>query len=302
MSPSMDNDTKRRQLDTGSRAVDKISNLSVNLKYLILERLPLHDAARTAVLSKSWRNVWETHPVLVFDDVFFSRMVSGIDEQAQVSNVSRTISNILLLHDGSVSRFHLSVPLEFPLHKCLDADLWIKRISKSGIRILKLINITPVPYTMPSYLFSCLELTNLTLDNCILNPPQRFGGFRNLIKVKLSHVRITADMSFGSRLERMFLNLCTGIKHLGCQFNYQNNLIRDLVIFSRERIDWRWFGTTKKVHFLGLLLAGSSNSRKDISDLAKLLGNMPNIEDLLLDNFFLRVSKNHTNFTNLFFS
>ena len=145
MSTSMDYDTKRGQLDTGSRAVDRISNLPVNLKDLILERLPLHDAARTAVLSKSWRNVWETHPVLVFDDVFFSRMVSGIDEQAQVSNVSRTISNILLLHDGSVSRFHLSVPLEFPLHKCLDADLWIKRISKSGIRILELINETLVP-------------------------------------------------------------------------------------------------------------------------------------------------------------
>ena len=107
MSTSMDYDTKRGQLDTGSRAVDRISNLPVNLKDLILERLPLHDAARTAVLSKSWSSVWEMHPVLVFDYVFFSRMVSGIDEQAQVSNVSKTISNILLLHDGSVSTLQI---------------------------------------------------------------------------------------------------------------------------------------------------------------------------------------------------
>ena len=301
MSTSMANDTKRRQLDTGSRAVDRISNLPVNLKDLILERLPLHDAARTAVLSKSWSSVWEMHPVLVFDYVFFSRMVSGKNEQAQVSNVPRTISNILFLHDGPVSRFHLSVISWFPLHK-LDADVWIERISKSGIRILELSNETRVPYTMPSYLFSCLELTHLTLENCILNPPGRFGGFRNLIEVTLSRVEIAANMSFGTRLKRITLDGCTGIKHLGCQFNYQHNLIRELVIISSEGIDWRWFATTKKVHFLGLSLEGSSNSRKNITDLDKLLGNMPNIEELFLDKFFLRVSKNYTNFTNLFFS
>ena len=256
VSTSMADDAKRRRLDSGSEAVDRFSNLPVNIKDLVLERLPLHDAARTAVLSKSWRNVWEMLPVLVFDNVFFSRMVSGIDEQAQVSNVSRTISNILFLHDGPVSRFNLSVPSNFPLHKCLDVDLWIKRISKSGIRILEIINKTRVPYTMPSYLFSCLELTHLTLDNCILNPPRRFGGFRNLIKVKLSSVKITGDMSFGSRLETMILILCTGIKHLGCQFNSKNNLIREVNIIKSEEIDWQWFKTTEKLHSLGLVLVG----------------------------------------------
>ncbi|XP_017238599.1 F-box/FBD/LRR-repeat protein At1g13570-like isoform X2 [Daucus carota subsp. sativus] len=283
----MADDAKRRRLDSGSKAVDRFSNLPGNLKGLILERLPLYDAARTAVLSKIWGNIWTMLPWLVFDHVFFLRMVSGKDEQAQVSNVSRTISNILLLHNGPVSKFHLYVPRSFPLQKCLDADLWIKRISNSGIKILELINRTPYPYPMPSYMFSCLELTHLTLDNCILNPPRRFGGFSNLIEVTLSRVKITADVLFGTRLERMRLDCCTGIKHLGCQFNSQYNLIRKLHISTSEEIDWQWFKNTEKLHYLGLVLAGSSNSRKNINDLDNLLGNMPDIYGLYLDNFFL---------------
>ncbi|XP_074326712.1 F-box/FBD/LRR-repeat protein At1g13570-like [Apium graveolens] len=37
--------------------VDRISNLPALLLDLILEHLPLHDAARTSILSKSWENM-----------------------------------------------------------------------------------------------------------------------------------------------------------------------------------------------------------------------------------------------------
>ncbi|KAL1825502.1 hypothetical protein ACET3Z_012280 [Daucus carota] len=86
----------------------------------------------------------------------------------------------------------------------------------------------------------------------------------------------------------MILILCTGIKHLGCQFNSKNNLIREVNIIKSEEIDWQWFKTTEKLHYLGLILSESSNSRKNVNDLDKLLGNMPNIYGLHLDNSFLR--------------
>lgn len=100
----MANDVGRREDDCGSGAVDRISNLPRNLIDLILKCLPLHDAARTTVLSKTktWRNIWGMHPHLVFDDIFFSQLVSKKVGTAQQYEVSTTISNILLLHTGPV--------------------------------------------------------------------------------------------------------------------------------------------------------------------------------------------------------
>ncbi|KAK1374529.1 hypothetical protein POM88_030722 [Heracleum sosnowskyi] len=186
--------------------VDRISNLPTDLIYLILERLPVHDVARTSVLSKIWASIWGMHPRLKFDDTFFSqlvsRKVSKKDNQTQLSEVSRTISSILLAHSGPILKFILYIPRDLSsLHQCLDMTLWIKYISNNGVRKLKIIYESPsVLYKMPCYLFSCLELTNLKLTNCILQPPLNFGGFCNLISVKLEYVIITADLSFGTQL------------------------------------------------------------------------------------------------------
>lgn len=53
-----------------------------------------------------------THPYLVSDDIFFSRVVSEKEEQAKLSKASITISNILLGHSSSLyiesSSFHSS--------------------------------------------------------------------------------------------------------------------------------------------------------------------------------------------------
>lgn len=289
----MANVVKRRQIDCGANAVDRISNLPRSLIGLILERLPMHDAARTTVLSKAWRNIWVMHQQLAFDEVFFSRMVSKIDEQAQLSEVSRTISNILLLHSNPLLKFHLSIPRNLPLHQCLDTDMWIKHLANSGIRILELFNKQPIAYKVPSYMFSCVELTQLNLRNCTLNPPLRFSGFPNLVTVKLLDVIITASMTFGTRLQVLELRKCAGIEHLGCQFDYNNNLGVLRIICSKE-IDWRWFECTKKVKTLVLVLKGSSNLRKPTINLDKLLGNMPRISGLHLSGSLLKCLERNT--------
>lgn len=114
-----------RRLCRGT-AVDRLSNLPLNVIDLILEHLPVHDVARMSILSKKWRDVWVMHPHLVLDDLFFKQLLSNKgsekDKHAQVSEISRTISNILLVHTGPISKFHLSIPQDLPLYRCVDTD------------------------------------------------------------------------------------------------------------------------------------------------------------------------------------
>ncbi|KAL8115779.1 hypothetical protein AgCh_022326 [Apium graveolens] len=277
---------KTRRLCRGT-AVDRLSNLPGNVIDLILEPLPVRDIARMSIFSKRWRDVLVLHPHLVFDDLFFepllSKKGSEKDTQAQVSEISRIISNILLVHTGPISTFHLFIPQDLPLHRCVDTDFWIRNIS-NRVQKLKLLNKPFTMYKIPLYLFSCLKLTHLHLTNCILNPPLRFRGFCNLISVELEDVVIRADMSFGTQLEKLELTVCTGIKHLGCQFTYKNNLTR-LIITDCGEFDFEWFECIQKVEFLAV--RGVLNSRNELINWNKLFANFPRINTLGIDGFFL---------------
>ncbi|XP_017238148.1 F-box/FBD/LRR-repeat protein At1g13570-like isoform X1 [Daucus carota subsp. sativus] len=265
---------KARQPDWEATALDRISNLPINILHLILERLPLLDAARTTTLSKTWRTLWASQAELVFDDVFFQHLVSKKDKQA--SEVSLTISHILLVHSGSIWKFHLYIPKTLPL---LHTDLWIRNISNSGVKKLELFNKPPSAYKMPSYLFSCSELTDLTLDNCILSPPLGFGGFCNLINARLFDVKIAANMSFGAQLETLDMKFCTGFRYLRGQFGCGNN-IRKLTISYCVDIDWQWFKYTRNVETLCLK---SGNWFRRVINLDSLVCKMPKIQVLLLN-------------------
>ncbi|KAK1374530.1 F-box domain-containing protein [Heracleum sosnowskyi] len=283
----MASDDKTWRLDYGD-AVDRISNLPANLMGLILKSLPLQDAARTSVLSKKWRGIWRMLPCLVFDDKFFGKLLSKRilkkDKESQLSGVSRTISGILLAHSGPILKFHLCIPLDLPLHKYPDTIFWIRNISHNGVRKLKLYNKAISPYEIPSYFFSCSELTHLRLKNCILNPPLKFGGFCNLISVRLVDVIITTAMSFGTQLGELYLNRCTGIEHLGCQFEYNNNLTV-LSIMECGEVELQWFDCTQKVENLRLVFNGVA---KKIMGLDKLVNKMPKIHTLYLNGFLLK--------------
>lgn len=86
-------------------------------------------------------------------------------------------------------------------------------------REFELLNTQNILYRMPTYFFSCGEFDDLTLAYCILKPPLKFGGFSDLKIVRPMDVIITADISSGPKLEQLFMQLCIGIKHLGCIFS-----------------------------------------------------------------------------------
>lgn len=251
-------------------ANDRISNLPRNIINLILERMPLYDAARTSTLSKSWRNIWQTHPHLVFDDVFLLQVVSKVDNEDSLFGISRTINHILLLHIGPISKFHLSIPQHLPFHLSLPTECWIKSMSNKGVRIFEIFNYSRIPYKMPSHLFSFSDLTHLSLRNCILNAPVDFEGFHSMISVVLYGVEINADITFGSQLETLDLRHCTGTKHF----------------------DSRWFECTKKLQTLCLVMSrfATPGDYMKLINLDMLLCNMPSIHFICFDGIFLKVN------------
>lgn len=228
------------------------------------------------------------HPHLVFDEEFFTQLVSMKEKKIRVSTVLRTISNILLLHTGPVLTFHLFIPKSLPLHQFPDTGFWISNISNSGVRHLEILNKQPVIYKMPSYIFSCVNLTYLNLEKCVLKPPLGFGGFCKLTDLELVTVIITTDLSLGTRLERIYLEDCTGIQLLGCLFK-NNYTLSWLTINGGREFDWRLFESIQKPQLLGLTLIGVANFRNEIINLDKLVGSMPRINYLHVDNLFLEV-------------
>nr|GLL33992.1 F-box/FBD/LRR-repeat protein At1g13570-like [Ipomoea trifida] len=65
---------QRRRIKTlPDSSSDLISHLPVEIKDRILERLPIRDAARTALLSTHWNDAWLQHGRLAFDSKFFWR-------------------------------------------------------------------------------------------------------------------------------------------------------------------------------------------------------------------------------------
>ncbi|KAK1374533.1 F-box domain-containing protein [Heracleum sosnowskyi] len=284
----MASDAKTGGFDCGT-GIDRISNLPGNLIDYILTYLSLRDAARTSMLSKTWRDIWVMRPHLLFDDEFLIQLLLKRikkDKETQISEISRIISGILLAHSGPILEFHLCIHQNLPLHKYPDSILWIRNISKNGVRKLNLHNKGISAYEIPSYFFSCSELTHLTLNNCILNPPLKFGGFRNLISVKLVHVTITSAMSFGTQLDELDLERCTGIEHLGCHFKYNNNLTV-LSIMECGEVELQWFECTEKVKIFSLML---NEVAKKIMYLDKLFQKMSRIHTLHLDGFFLKAT------------
>ncbi|WOH05018.1 hypothetical protein DCAR_0624430 [Daucus carota subsp. sativus] len=283
----MDSDANTRRLHCGD-AIDVISNLPSDLLDLILKQLPIDCVARMSTVSKIWRGKWEMHPHLVFDDFFFDRIsqrFSFRNRELELYEFSRTVSSILLGRSGLILKFVLCIPYDLPLRHCSDIDIWIRNISNKGVREVQLHSRrSSVSYRIPSYLFSCSDLTRLSISYCILTPPLMFEGFRNLISVSLVGVKITAYTSFGAQLRKLYLQSCVGIEHLGRQFKYYINLTF-LSITDSGEIDWQWFGCTRKVNVSVLMLCGKA---KKIVDLEELVDNMPRIGNLHLDGSFLK--------------
>ncbi|GJZ08375.1 F-box/FBD/LRR-repeat protein-like protein [Tanacetum coccineum] len=150
---------------------DIISSMPNNVMNNILERLPIHEAVRTGILSRAWRYKWTMLSQLVFDTPF-SRYCGKI------------ISRLLLHLKGPITNFVLWIPKGcYPEIDEQDINNWILFLSQKGLKQLTLINHEHHPFRLTSHIFSCLELSHLELYNFQLGPVPDLRGIGSLTKL-----------------------------------------------------------------------------------------------------------------------
>ncbi|XVE74447.1 hypothetical protein DITRI_Ditri12bG0018000 [Diplodiscus trichospermus] len=132
--------------------LDRISNLSENITYTILARLPILDAVRTSILSRNWRYKWTTFPNLVF-------VSKAVDDDKFVKSSKGIREFILKFNTGNWS--------PYKIHSSFFSCVSLWQLSLRGCKLP-----SPPPAFNGFNDLTCLRLSNVSVDN---------EGFENLI-------------------------------------------------------------------------------------------------------------------------
>ncbi|XP_074310430.1 F-box/FBD/LRR-repeat protein At1g13570-like [Silene latifolia] len=174
---------------------DLISTMSVIVTDKILKLLPLTIAAKTSILSRTWRRNWLSCPYLAFDRAFWDGFCK-LDDSVNWHKGSNIISNVLCHHNGRIQSIDIDLRLgdaDLLVDKSASLSQWLSLLSRTYPRKIVLINWAKEwsdVVIMPSYIFLCTELINLKLDCFILNaPPFDFKGFPHLKCLELLYLK-----------------------------------------------------------------------------------------------------------------
>ncbi|KAJ9558557.1 hypothetical protein OSB04_013171 [Centaurea solstitialis] len=249
-----------------------MSNLPQHLIGSILERLPIEDAVRTSILSKSWRHTWTTMIVLLFDKQFSKK----------------TINDILTLHDGPVSKFNLHIP-RIELDSFREVDQTMSLISRKSVQELVLANSNRC-YELPSYVSSCSKLRNLELENCIFKPLVKFQVFSNLERLFLINIDFGVD-SCGTlvtlpQLRSLSLIKCKNVYN----FNIKASKFYSLIVFSCPDAMLLRLLDTPCLYLVALCFMEPFEDFVGVErmNLARLLSKLPKMEQLAMDGHFMK--------------
>ncbi|KAL2504140.1 F-box/fbd/LRR-repeat protein [Abeliophyllum distichum] len=267
--------------------VDKISNLPGHIIDKILSSLPLRDAVRTSVLSSKWRFKWVTLPHLVFENQ--SVLISTQDQTLIKNKLLSIIDHVLLLHTGPIHKFKLS---HRDLQGVSDVDRWILFLSRGSVKEFILEIWKGHRYKLPSSLYSFQKLIHLELFNCLLKPPYIFNGFKSLKSLDLQHITMDQDafedmVSNCPLLERLTLMNFDGFTRL--KIHAPNLLFFDVGGVFEEV----GFQDTINLAIVSIGLYANPGSDWNLAfgstgNLINLFANLPRIQRLEVQNFFLK--------------
>ncbi|XP_031122227.1 F-box/FBD/LRR-repeat protein At1g13570-like [Ipomoea triloba] len=181
---------QRRRIKTlPNSSSDLISHLPVEIKDRILERLPIREAARTALLSTHWNDAWLQHGRLAFDSKFFWRF--GESKGRSLVPYVKIITYILLQRVRPVKKFSLFISylkLFDPKLEQSDLDQWFRFLSRNGVEELD-ISLGGTEYKLPLCIVSCPTVKQLVLCSVRfdlpLNAPCIFPCVTSLIFARL---------------------------------------------------------------------------------------------------------------------
>ncbi|XP_076892224.1 F-box/FBD/LRR-repeat protein At1g13570-like [Bidens hawaiensis] len=253
-------ETPRRKFAPGG---DFISHMPDNVVTNILDRLPLQDAVRTDILSKTWRFKWTMLSQLVFDDNFFECLLKTKAKNTQ----ARVIISRLLLHlRGSITKFVLRVDDELSVEDD-DISHWILFLSRKGIKEFILEHYYETPYKLPTHLFSCLDLTHLELDTCCFRPPPtNFHGFPNLLSLDLHSLSEERSNVFWE-----FITKCPLLESLKLTVDLSSDKIKVAEIAKLENLK------ILSLYYCHL------DTMNNFCTTFELLGSLPKLQELRLD-------------------
>nr|GMC47984.1 F-box/FBD/LRR-repeat protein At1g13570-like [Ipomoea batatas] len=177
---------------------DLISALPVEVKDRILECLPTLDAARAALLSKSWNDVWLQHGRLAFDWDFLLTVPKCRDNYGRT--LVNIINNILFSRAWPVKKFTLQISYDDPQPPQSDIDRWCLFLSRNGaeelnIRLDNSDDWGP-DYQLPFYLLSCRTIKELIVRGPSIDlPVNACGIFSNVTSLAFYHVEFKCSVS-----------------------------------------------------------------------------------------------------------
>ncbi|CAI9269020.1 unnamed protein product [Lactuca saligna] len=229
MGDTISQEKNKRRVVTCAKE-DIISNLPEHLIDSILERVPLEEAARTSILSKNWRYRWTKMGALAFDEQFFKKYAKN--GAFGRNGFIRIINKVLILHNGPISKFLLHIPNMNMFLDCFEeVDQWMLLLSRNRVKELILTN-SNQRYQLPSYVFSCLELTKLKMKNCFFKPPLNFEGFLNLKDLNLRCIDFGASLCGTQinlpQLKKLSLHKCTNVYN----FNIKATKLEKLTVIA----------------------------------------------------------------------
>uniref|UniRef100_A0ACD5Z2L2 Uncharacterized protein n=1 Tax=Avena sativa TaxID=4498 RepID=A0ACD5Z2L2_AVESA len=149
-----------------SDGVDRISRLPREVRREIVSRLPVKDAARTAVLSRRWRTIWLSTPLVLIDAHLLPKAQGFPPTAANTPAVTAAVSTIFQAHPGPFSCVHL-ICSRMTSYRAQLAR-WLQLLATKGVQDLVLVNRAlprevAVPMPLPSTVFSITTLTRLYL-------------------------------------------------------------------------------------------------------------------------------------------
>ncbi|KAH0759689.1 hypothetical protein KY290_023182 [Solanum tuberosum] len=265
---------------------DRFSALPRNLVDDILRLLPVHDAARTSILSKNWRYIWAALPNLMLDKTFCSKL--AVKSQ---SVLKETIDMILLQHIGDIVKFDLDVS-GVQLCSYADIDRWMLYVTRYGVKklILNMSKNISSTYKVPSYIFDCQTLTQLELFNCIFKPPNSFLGFQTLTILHLKEVAFPPAIEFYAiktpLLVKLILTHCDGTQYLNIEFSSGLKYLSVRESHYNLDLNSNYFKNVKKLTYLYLVIDNPIPVDERLT-LEKLIFSSPTLETLCLSQYEL---------------